>query len=240
MPKEADQGPERRDDVGPGLRTIDKLVAVAPRDSDRLFVDIASYNTKVYFVLGDVNRPGRLPATGRETVLDAIQYAGGLDPNADPKSLRLVRPARGGKPAKVYPIDLEAIQVRGEARANLQIFPGDRLFIGRDATVEATMRLNRESAPLSTLVNNALAYAFILRNLDLVAAGGTARAGIEMNVRIGEQTLRVNLGDAASPTNPERRKAIIRALDDFWKQAVPPGNEKEERLRQQLKSLLDK
>jgi polysaccharide biosynthesis/export protein len=45
---------------------------VEPRDTDRVFVDVTAYNSKVYYVQGDVAQPGRLPITGNETVLDAI------------------------------------------------------------------------------------------------------------------------------------------------------------------------
>src|SRR5262245_1813991 len=55
----------------------DKQVEVAPVDSDRVFVDVTAYNSKVYYVQGDVASPGRMPITGNETVLDAINYAGG-------------------------------------------------------------------------------------------------------------------------------------------------------------------
>lgn len=109
---------------------------VPPRDSDRVFVDVTAYNHDVFFVLGDVNAPGRLPFTGNETVLDAMRYAGGLSPTADAKDVRLVRPARGGVPAHAYKIDLDAIENKGDARANLQILPGDRLVVGEDSRIQ--------------------------------------------------------------------------------------------------------
>ena len=57
---------------------------VEPRDTDRVFVDVTAYNSKVYYVQGDVAQPGRLPITGNETVLDAIQLLGGPDPDGGP------------------------------------------------------------------------------------------------------------------------------------------------------------
>ncbi len=96
-----------------------------------VFVDVAAYNTKCYYVIGFVGSPGRITYTGHETVLDALQYAGGLVPGADRRGIRLNRPVRGDKPARTYRIDLDAIE-RGESKANLQMFPGDRLIIGRE------------------------------------------------------------------------------------------------------------
>ena len=108
-----------------------RVVRVTPAESDRVFVDVTAYNHTFYYVQGDVASPGKMPCIGSETVLDALNYAGGFLPSADPKTIKLVRPARGGKPTKVYAIDHEAIMEKGDAKANLQLFPGDRLIIGR-------------------------------------------------------------------------------------------------------------
>ena len=45
------------------------LNPLPPDESDRVFVDVTAYNSKNYFVEGDVGSPGRLPFTGLETVL---------------------------------------------------------------------------------------------------------------------------------------------------------------------------
>src|SRR5690606_36368545 len=84
-----------------------KPIQIDPRDSDRVFVDVTAYNSKNYYVLGDVGAPGKLPITGNETVLDALQYAGGLMPTAAPQNIRLVRPAPPGACCEqVLPVNL--------------------------------------------------------------------------------------------------------------------------------------
>jgi hypothetical protein len=94
-----------------------KPIIIEPKDSDRVFVDVTAYNSKNYYVLGDVGSPGRLPVTGNETVLDAIQFAGGLIPTAAPNNIRLVRPAPPGACCEqVLPINLAAIMSGGHAR----------------------------------------------------------------------------------------------------------------------------
>ena len=69
--------------------------SVDPRDSDRVFVDVTAYNSKVYYIQGDVGQPGRLPITGNETVLDAHQLRRRPDPDrgAAEYSARPARPA---------------------------------------------------------------------------------------------------------------------------------------------------
>jgi protein involved in polysaccharide export with SLBB domain len=150
-----------------------KVILIPPADSDRVFVDVTAYNSKVYYVEGDITAPGRLVCTGGETVFDAINYAGGFTSTSDPKNVLLVRPARGGKPAKVYAIDLEAIQEKGDPKANLQLFPGDRLVIGRYPTVRASVELARAAEPLDIMTKSLKTYADAMKALA-TSTGGAA------------------------------------------------------------------
>jgi len=110
-----------------------RQIEVEPGDSARVFVDVSSYNSKVYYVQGEVGSPGRLPCTGNDTVLDAITYAGGLVPTANPTNIRLVRPAPpGARGEQVLPVDLAAIVDKGDSTTNYQLMPNDRLIAYRD------------------------------------------------------------------------------------------------------------
>ena len=51
----------------PPVSSGGQKIRVEPRDSDRVFVDITAYNSKVYYTQGEVFTPGRLPITGRES-----------------------------------------------------------------------------------------------------------------------------------------------------------------------------
>ena len=158
-------------DIGPEAAAPEGSWSIVPPDaSDRVFVDVTAYNSKNYHVLGDVSVTGRLPWTGNETVLDALESAGGLVSTGDPKQISLVRPQRGGTAARIYKIDLEAIQERGQVAANYQILPGDRLVVGRNETVKKTVELDRLSAPIHTVVSTMLQEAFMLRSMQLADA----------------------------------------------------------------------
>jgi protein involved in polysaccharide export with SLBB domain len=100
-----------------------------PKDSDRVFVDITAYNSHNYYILGDVHTPGRLPYTGGETVLDALQYAGGVLPSADCGNIRLIRSYPKGSLAKSLPIDYKEITMGTDASTNYRILPNDRLVV---------------------------------------------------------------------------------------------------------------
>jgi polysaccharide biosynthesis/export protein len=145
-----------------------KWKVVPPAESGAVFVDITAYNSKNYFVLGDILIAGKMPWTGNETVLDILQYAGGLMPTAEPKDIRLVRPGRGGKPAKVYKVDLAAIQEKGDVTSNYQIFPNDRLIVGRNEVVQKTVAMDRLAAPLQTATSSIHNMANMLRAVQLV------------------------------------------------------------------------
>ena len=157
--KEKEEIPVLEEDWVPGP-------AKSPEHSDRVFVDITAYNSKNYYVTGDVAQPGHLPFTGHETVMDALDYAGGLLPTAEPKDIRLVRPARGGKPAKTYKVDLEAIRAKGDVTSNYQVFPGDRLIVGRNEVVKRTVQVDRLASGMQTVVNSIMQESFMLRSLQ--------------------------------------------------------------------------
>ncbi len=127
--KDEATGQERR--VGPGMTA-------------RVFVDVAAYNSKVYYVQGEVKSPSRLPVTGNETVLDAINFAGGL--TAEAELIGLIRPARPGEPGDlVLPVDLKAIIEGGDAKTNYQMLPGDRLVVARKPEPKPAPALDPET-----------------------------------------------------------------------------------------------
>ena len=92
-------------------------------------VRIINRNSKVYYVLGEVNAPGAFPITGRETALDAILAAGGLTRKASEKNIVLSRPSEPCNCRKVYPICYPHIVQLGDTTTNYQIMPGDRIFV---------------------------------------------------------------------------------------------------------------
>jgi polysaccharide export outer membrane protein len=148
-----------------------------------VFVDVTAYNSKNYYIQGDVAAPGKLPITGNETVLDAINYAGGLIPTASPQNIRLVRPAPPGACCEqVLPVNLAAIISGGDPTTNYQLMPGDRIVVYRDPIVRATLFIDRLAAPFQTVLNSMLQYSFTARSVKSIsipifggAAGTTAR-----------------------------------------------------------------
>jgi protein involved in polysaccharide export with SLBB domain len=199
------------------------LVVVPPSESDRVYIDMESYNSKFYTILGDVVEPGRYPCTGSDTVLDAFSFAGGFLNTADQKNVILVRPGADDEPAREYKIDWAAITGRGDKRANLQIFPGDRLIVGRDKVVAATVQLNRLAEPLSLITSQIQGYSNAMRALNsvnqpLLATDFGPPAANRAEARRREQAAR-----SREPLTPVEREAFLKDWIDFWWRAASSG-----------------
>ncbi len=159
----------------------EKVVAhLDPKDSDRVSVDVMAYNSKVYYVSGDVAQPGRMPVTGNETVLDAINYAGGMLPTAAQGNIRLVRPAPPGACCEqILPVNYAAIVSGGDSTTNYQLMPGDRIVVYRDPIVRFGILVDRIAAPIQQTLGVAFQYGYTKRILQGGSGlfGGAGGAG---------------------------------------------------------------
>jgi polysaccharide export outer membrane protein len=78
------------------------------------------------FLVGEVENPGAVPATGNDTVLQVLTRVGGLNPFADRKNIRVVR--REGEKVTEYTIDYDAI-IKGDLKQDILLRPGDRIIV---------------------------------------------------------------------------------------------------------------
>ncbi len=76
-------------------------------------------------VLGQVNEPGSYPYKERLTLVQAISQAGGMNPLAQQKRVKLIRDAAGGR--QTYVIDVR--EILESKRADLPLQPGDIVFV---------------------------------------------------------------------------------------------------------------
>jgi protein involved in polysaccharide export with SLBB domain len=119
--------------AGKTVLEIEGLVktAVQAQTKDAGFVNVrlVSRQSKVYYVVGEVNSPGAFQLSGRETVLDALMQAGGLTDNASADNIILSRPTLPNCPRKVLPVCFRQIVQLGDTTTNYQVAPGDRIFV---------------------------------------------------------------------------------------------------------------
>ena len=118
--------------ASPRLDASGKEIRIAPDDTDRVFVMLTAYNSKNYYIYGWVNSPGRLPITGGETVLDALNFGGGLCPGADTSKIRIMRSFPKGSPVQMLPVNYDEITTGTDMSTNYQIVPNDRIVVPRE------------------------------------------------------------------------------------------------------------
>ena len=104
-------------------------VEAQQKDAGPITVRLVTRVSKVYYVLGEVNAPGAFPLQGRETVLDAILAAGGVNDKASRKFITLSRPTPPDGCRVVLPICYNDIVQLGDTSTNYQIANGDRIFV---------------------------------------------------------------------------------------------------------------
>jgi protein involved in polysaccharide export with SLBB domain len=107
---------------------------------------LVSRQSKVYYVLGEVNAPGAFQFNGRETVLDAIMAAGGLNDRASRQYITLARPTAPDSCRIVLPICYNEIVQLGDTSTNYQIAAGDRIYVPSKTMQEDFCR-NKPACP---------------------------------------------------------------------------------------------
>lgn len=100
-----------------------------PEKPIAITVRIIGRNTKVYYVLGEVNAPGAFPVNGFDTALDGIIKAGGLSRRAGKQNIILSRPTPPDGCRVVYPVCYPQIVQLGDTSTNYQLQPGDRIYV---------------------------------------------------------------------------------------------------------------
>lgn len=117
-------------------RTIPEIEVLAraqieaqTKDAGPIVVRPINRQSKVYYVLGEVNAPGAYSLQGRETVLDGILAAGGLTNRASQEKIILSRPTLPDDCRVVLPVNYEKIVQHGDTCTNYQLAPGDRIYV---------------------------------------------------------------------------------------------------------------
>jgi polysaccharide export outer membrane protein len=147
--------------------TLDEAKEAIEQHLDRwlskpeITVDVAGYNSKVYYVIVDVAATGlqivRLPITGNETVLDAISQIYGIPPFASKHHIWVARPApcEAGYD-QILPVDWLAITKGGSTKTNYQVLPGDRIYVHADPLIVFDNYLAKIISPMERLFGVAL------------------------------------------------------------------------------------
>lgn len=129
----------------------------------QVYVDVAAFNSKVYYVLGQVQQTGRLPITGKETVLDAVTLAGGLTNYAQKQRIHVARPNPGGGCDQILHVDWFALTHAGDTRTNYQLLPGDRVMVPGTPGYRVLVFFDSFLSPLERVANILVLGRFLQR-----------------------------------------------------------------------------
>jgi protein involved in polysaccharide export with SLBB domain len=137
----------------------------------KVSIDVIAYNSKAYYVIYDGGGFGqqvfRLPATGNETVLDAIAQLQGLSPVSSKHHIWLARPSPVHLGCnQILPVDWCAITMAGSTATNYQLFPGDRIYVKADALITIDNWLSKIISPIERIFGITLLGATTVQTLE--------------------------------------------------------------------------
>jgi polysaccharide export outer membrane protein len=136
----------------------------------QISVDVFAYNSRKIYIIADGAGYGQqviaLPATGNETVLDAIARVQGLPAVASLKKIWVARPSPAGNPcSQVLPVDWQAITQAGRTETNYQLLPGDRIYISSNCLITAYNYIDMMIAPIERVLGATLLGSSVYQSL---------------------------------------------------------------------------
>jgi len=119
-------------------------------------VDVAAFNSKVYYVITDGAGYGAqmqaFPITGSETVLDALARIGGIPPVGSTKRIWVARRSPNPNcPEQILPVDWCATATQGVTQTNYQVLPGDRIYVQSQKLISVDNAIAKMLAPVERI-----------------------------------------------------------------------------------------
>jgi polysaccharide export outer membrane protein len=153
-------------------------------ENPEVSVDVYGYNHMVYYVVLDQGDAAlqiiRLPATGNETVLDALAQVNGLPPLTTRHHVWLARPAPAETGCdQVMPVNVPGITQCAETATNYQVMPGDRIYVKTDPMVRLDQMLAKIYSPVERTLGALLLGSATYQGLrGTNVTGGTGNGGL--------------------------------------------------------------
>ncbi|HOW36395.1 MAG TPA: polysaccharide biosynthesis/export family protein [Candidatus Omnitrophota bacterium] len=117
--------------------------------SPEVTVKITGYNSKVVYLIGEVNIPGKIAMKGDTiTVREALVLAGLPTLGAASRKCRLITPADAGKATIKY-VNVYELLYSGDLRENYVMKPGDTLYIPATVMTKAMRVISPVTQPVS-------------------------------------------------------------------------------------------
>ena len=92
-----------------------------------LVIIVRTFASQKVYVGGEVTKPGPVPLTGDENVLQVLTEAGWVTPLGNSTIVVVRRDAAGAE--KIYPINVAQLQSGQDMSQNIQVFAGDMIMV---------------------------------------------------------------------------------------------------------------
>lgn len=145
-------------------------------------VEIVEYASKVYYVFGQVIKPGMYPIKASTTLLEAVATASGPTEKANLASACLIREGL------VVPIDFYGLFERGDVSQNLLLADGDVIYLP-----------NVDDAKVYVLGEVNAAAAVPMRSRRLTLSEAIAQAGGFNEITAYKRGIKIIRGTLANP-----------------------------------------
>lgn len=149
---------------------IGKLLSRNAVDISDVSVTIQEYRSKVYYVIGEVGSPGKYFMRSESIpVREAAVEAGLPTLAAAMRKCRLITPSKDGK-VVTRKVDLYAVLYNGDLQKNLEMHPGDFLYVPSTVMAKAF----RVIAPVTEPVTSAAATQSGVTTLNTLPSSTTS------------------------------------------------------------------
>lgn len=135
-----------KDELNKKLTDVISQYVVEPE----INITILDYKSKVFYVIGEVARPGKYYMMGNTlNVREAVVAAGLPTMSAAMRKCRLTKPSTDGRPKHIN-INIYEILYGGDLRNNINMQPGDILYVPATMMAKVMRVISPVSAPLTT------------------------------------------------------------------------------------------
>ena len=124
-----------------------RLTKFYNKESINVSVDVTDFQSKKYYVFGQVFAPGVKPYTGRDTLVKVLADAG-LNEDAWPQKVVLIRPHEDQNVRQKVTVDLKQMYESGKADQNYLLEEGDLVYVPPSPLAEFRMTFEKLLAPI--------------------------------------------------------------------------------------------
>lgn len=127
----------------------------------KVHVRVGGYNSKKYYVLGEVASPGPRPYTGRDTLMDALADS---PPSflAWRSNIKVIRPSEAEGERHTITVDLDKMILLGDTRMNMLLQEGDIVYVPPTPLAWVGLRIRELLWPVEPVMNAYTAPAGVI------------------------------------------------------------------------------